>query len=126
MQGEAWATVGTGLTVLGGMFAVWWSNRSQNHSIETKVDTAAIVAAEAAENTKAVSNGFADRTTGGIDDVKAMVAEVREAQRQLIEISGRTVGRLDQVIARQDRADARFTDHLSDHLRQLREMPPGE
>jgi len=103
MQGEAWATVGVGLTVVGGMFGTWWSNRTQNAHIEAKVDTAATVAAAAEANTQHVANGFAARTTGGIDQMLAGQARIEASLERLAESHGRTVGRLDHTIERLDK-----------------------
>jgi len=110
MQGEAWATIGVGLTVAGGMFGTWWSNRAQNAHIEAKVDTAATVAAAAntaaevaAANTEHVSNGFAAGMTSGIGQLLAGQARLEASLERLAEAHGRTVGRLDETAGRLNR-----------------------
>lgn len=141
VQPEAWTAVGVsaaaGFAAVGTTAAAYFASRSQQRKtqdtvglVQTKVETvnrkvesaaataeeAKGVAAVAARNTQAVSNGFASRTTDGIEGVRALLEDVRDRTTQLLEVSGRTVARLDQVIARQDRTDDRFTEHLLSHL----------
>jgi hypothetical protein len=107
MQGEAWtaigAAAGAALAAVGSTAAAYFASRSQQSRVEAKVDTAASVAEQAAANTKHVSNGFAAKTTDGIDSLLAGQARQEDAiQRLAIEL-GRTVGRLDHTIERLDK-----------------------
>jgi len=103
VQGEAWATVGVGLTTLGGIAGAWLAGRAQTGRVEAKVDTAADIAAVAAENTRHVRDGFATRTTDGIGQLLDGQARLEEALQRLAIEHGRTVGRLDHAIERLDR-----------------------
>jgi hypothetical protein len=119
MQAEAWTTLGVGLTTLGGIGGVWLSTRAQGRRVEGKVDTAASVAAkatsaaaEAAQNTQHVANGFAAGTSADLQELLAGQRRMEELQRQQAEISGRTVARLDDVAHGLSR-------HVDDHLHGL-------
>ena len=103
MQGEAWATVGVGLTTLGGIAVAWLAGRAQTGRVEAKVDTAADIAATAAANTKHVANGFAAKTTDGIDSLLAGQARLEAGLQWLAGQQSRTDARLDHAIERLDR-----------------------
>jgi hypothetical protein len=107
MQGEAWTAIGAAavaaIAAVGTTTAAYFASRSQQSRVEAKVDTAADVAAEAASNTRHVSNGFAAKTTTGIDALLAGQERLEDAIQRLAVEHGRTVGRLDHTIERLDK-----------------------
>jgi hypothetical protein len=107
MQGEAWTAIGVAaaaaLTAAGATAASYLATRAQSNRVEAKVDTAATVAEQAANNTQHVSNGFASKTTTGIDRLLEGQDRMQAALERLAESHGRTVGRVDHLTQRLDK-----------------------
>lgn len=119
MTPEAWTFAGGCVAVVGGIVVEGIRTRAKIGRTERKVDTAAKVARTAADNTTNVANGFADKTTNGIDQILAGQERLQRTVERLADISGRTVARLDRVAARVD-------GHLDDHLHGVLKDKDGE